>query len=121
MNVPVSKADIIVICCIVILMGYGVKLVYGFFHEGKTKLKASEYSGKGRVKIFVQVDGMMCGQCEAHVNESVRKNCHIEKVSSSHTKGLTTIIAPEDISDGEIRSAIESTGYTVQEISRENI
>ena len=51
MNVPVSKADSIVICCIVILMGYGVKLVYGFFHEGKTKLKASEYSGKGRVKI----------------------------------------------------------------------
>lgn len=121
MNVPVSKADIFVICCLVILMGYGVKLVYGFFHEGKRKLKASAYSGKGRVKILIQVDGMMCGQCEAHVNEAVRKNCNIQKVSSSHTKGLTTIIAPEDISDEEIRSAIESTGYTVQEISRENI
>ena len=91
-----------------------MKLVYGFFHEGKRKLKASAYSGKGRVKILIQVDGMMCGQCEAHVNEAVRKNCNIQKVSSSNTKGLTTIIAPEDISDEEIRDAIESTGYTEQ-------
>ena len=25
------------------------------------------------LKITVQVDGMMCGMCEAHVNDAVRK------------------------------------------------
>ena len=27
------------------------------------------------VKTIVGVDGMMCGMCESHVNEVVRKSC----------------------------------------------
>lgn len=121
MNIPVTTADIVVIVCIVALMAYGVKLVFGFFHEGKKKLEKSTYSGKGAVRILVQVEGMMCGQCESHVNEAVRNHLPVKKVSSSHTKGITTIISDKNISDEAIEQAINPTGYTVVAVTRENI
>ena len=39
----------------------------------------------------VGVDGMMCGMCEAHVNDAVRKAFPVKKVTSSHGKGQTVI------------------------------
>ena len=41
------------------------------------------------VQTTLKVDGMMCGMCESHVNEVVRKTAQVEKVTSSHTKGET--------------------------------
>ena len=120
MNVPISPADIVVIILILCLMGYGVKLVIGFFQEGKRAIEESTYSGTGKVKIILQVDGMMCGQCESHVNEAIRKNFDVTKVTSSHKKGITTIIANKDIDDQKILDAIQPTGYRILSISKQN-
>ena len=45
------------------------------------------------VKMILDVDGMACGMCEAHVNDAVRKGFQVKKVTSSHSKGTTEIIA----------------------------
>ena len=37
------------------------------------------------VKLTLEVDGMACGMCESHVNDTVRKNFKVKKVTSSHT------------------------------------
>ena len=37
----------------------------------------------------VGVDGMMCGMCEAHVNDAVRKAFPVKKVTSSHGRGIS--------------------------------
>ena len=34
-------------------------------------------------KYTVQVNGMMCGMCESHVNDAVRKAFPVKKVSSA--------------------------------------
>ena len=34
------------------------------------------------VQTTLKVDGMMCGMCESHVNEVVRKTAQVEKVTS---------------------------------------
>lgn len=39
------------------------------------------------LKITLGVDGMMCGMCESHVNDAVRKAFPVKKVTSSHGKG----------------------------------
>ena len=39
------------------------------------------------IKTTVKVDGMMCGMCESHVNDAVRKAFQVDKVTSSHSKG----------------------------------
>ena len=71
------------------------------------------------LKITVQVDGMMCGMCESHVNEAVRKAFKVKKVTSSHSKGQTVILTENDIDEGTLRSAIGATGYEVKSVSRE--
>lgn len=63
------------------------------------------------IQISVKIDGMMCGMCEAHINDEIRKNFQVKKVSSSHTKGETIILAEKDITDDELRAAITKTGY----------
>lgn len=70
-------------------------------------------------KIIMKIDGMMCGMCEAHVNEAIRGAFRVRKVTSSHTKGECTVISENDISDEELKDAVGKTGYTVLQISRE--
>lgn len=70
------------------------------------------------VKITMSIDGMSCGMCEAHVNDAVRKAANVKKVTSSHSKGQTVIIA-ENIDEGAVREAIEKTGYRVLSVSQE--
>lgn len=70
-------------------------------------------------KIIVQVDGMMCGMCEAHVNDAVRKAFPVKKVTSSHSKGETVILTEEDIDETALRSTINATGYEVKSVSKE--
>lgn len=47
------------------------------------------------VKTIVGIDGMMCGMCESHVNDVIRKSFDVKKVSSSHSKKRTEIISEE--------------------------
>lgn len=63
------------------------------------------------IQISIQVDGMMCGMCEAHINDEIRKNFQVKRVSSSHIKGKTTILTEKDISDADLRTVITKTGY----------
>lgn len=35
------------------------------------------------VKTVLKIDGMMCGMCEAHMNDLIRKNFKVKKVTSS--------------------------------------
>lgn len=64
-------------------------------------------------KITVGVDGMMCGMCESHVNDAIRKDFKIKKVNSSHSKGITEIICEEQLNEEAISKCIGETGYKV--------
>ncbi len=70
-------------------------------------------------KITLKIDGMMCGMCETHVNEAVRKAFPVKKVSSSHTKGETEILTEQPIDEAKLRAAIDATGYKVLSVQSE--
>ena len=70
-------------------------------------------------KYTVQVEGMMCGMCESHVNDAVRKAFPVKKVSSSHSKNETMVIVENEIDEGALKSAIAETGYDVKGITKE--
>ena len=70
-------------------------------------------------KITVKIDGMMCGMCESHINDAVRRAFPVKKVTSSHTKGETVILTETDISEEQLRTVVEPTGYRVLEASTE--
>ncbi len=71
------------------------------------------------LKITVKIDGMMCGMCESHINDAVRRVFPVKKVSSSHGKGETIILTENDIEETALRSAIEATGYKVLSVTKE--
>lgn len=71
------------------------------------------------LKITVKVDGIACGMCESHVNDAVRRTFPVKKVTSSHSKGETVIIAEQAIDEAALRSAIGATGYTVVSVASE--
>ena len=71
------------------------------------------------IKTTVKVDGMMCGMCESHVNDAVRKVFQVDKVTSSHSKGETVIISEKPVDEAKLKTAISATGYEVKGISSE--
>lgn len=65
------------------------------------------------VKITLGVEGMVCGMCEAHINNAVRSHFPIKKVTTSRKKQRTEIIAEEEIDEGRLKYIIKETGYHV--------
>ena len=71
------------------------------------------------LKYTLKIDGMMCGMCEAHINEAVRAAFNVKKVSSSHTKGETVIITEDPLDETKLADAIGVTGYTIVSVKNE--
>lgn len=72
-------------------------------------------------KYTLKINGMACGMCEAHINDVVRKNFTVKKVSSSHLKKQTIILTTQEIEEELIKDKINQTGYTVEDIKKETI
>ena len=71
------------------------------------------------VKITVGIERMACGMCEAHLGGAVRNAFRVKKVTSSHTKKQTVILAEKDIPEQELKSVAAKTGYDAVSISSE--
>jgi len=69
------------------------------------------------IRTTVKVDGMMCGMCEAHVNDAVRRAFSVKKVASSHRKGETVILSEEAPDPQKLRQVIDATGYRALDIT----
>ena len=65
------------------------------------------------IKTVLKVNGMMCGMCESHINDVVRKTARVNKVTSSHTNGETVIVSEQPVDVEALMAAIAETGYTV--------
>ena len=77
--------------------------------------------GKTAVKTTVNIDGMMCSMCEAHINEAIRKAFpNISKVKSSHRKNTAMIFSNEPLDEAKLKAAIEETGYEFKGIMTDN-
>lgn len=70
-------------------------------------------------KTTLRINGMMCGMCEAHINDAVRKSFDVKKVSSSHRKGTAEIISESPPDEQKLRDVISQTGYELTAISSE--
>lgn len=70
-------------------------------------------------KITLKIQGMMCGMCESHLNDAVRRIFPVKKVTSSHTKGEMVILAPEAIPEEALKKVIAETGYDMTAYVRE--
>lgn len=65
------------------------------------------------IKTTVNIDGMACSMCEAHINDAVRNALAVKSVKSSHKKGIAEIISENPLDEAVLREAIEKTDYRV--------
>lgn len=69
------------------------------------------------IKTTLKIDGMMCGMCESHINDAIRRSFTVKKVASSHTKGETVILSENALDENQIKAVISETGYELQSIN----
>lgn len=87
-----------------------------------TYIAYREWTGIGEklmYKTTLKIDGMMCGMCEAHMNDLIRKNFTVKKVSSSAKKGETVIISENELDLSSAESAIKEIGYELKDTDSE--
>ena len=72
------------------------------------------------IKNTIKIEGMMCGMCEAHIADAIRKAFpQARKVSASRKKSEAVFLT-ENAADTEIlKNIIESTGYHFMSCSSE--
>lgn len=64
-------------------------------------------------KVTAKIEGMMCGMCEAHIADTIRRAFpDAKKVSASRKHGEATFLSEREIDRERLRQAIEATGYT---------
>lgn len=71
------------------------------------------------IKITLEIQGMACSMCEAHMNDAVRKALDVKKVTSSHKKRTTEIITENEISETELKKVVDGTGYKLISVKSE--
>ena len=71
------------------------------------------------IKTTVTVEGMVCGMCEAHINDAVRAALPVRKVTSSRAKKETVILSDARIDHEAVKRAITAAGYTPTAIAEE--
>ena len=65
------------------------------------------------IKTTLKIDGMMCGMCEAHVCDAIRRAVPIaRKVSAARGRGEATFLTEDAVDEAALKAAIDATGYT---------
>lgn len=64
------------------------------------------------IKTTVKIEGMMCGMCEAHVCDAIRKAVPgARKVAASRSRKEATFLTDEAVDAAGLKAAVDATGY----------
>ena len=64
-------------------------------------------------KVTVKIEGMMCGMCEAHICDTIRRAFpDSKKVKASRSRGEATFLTEKEPDVEALAKAIGKTGYT---------
>lgn len=65
------------------------------------------------IKTTLKIDGMMCGMCEAHICETIRKAVpSAKKVTASRARKEASFLTESAVNTAVLKKAIDETGYT---------
>lgn len=71
-------------------------------------------------KYVLSIDGMMCGMCEAHINDVIRKSIpEAKKVNSSYKKNESSFIVEGSADIDKLKEDIRNIGYEIKDYTVE--
>lgn len=65
-------------------------------------------------QIKLAINGMRCGQCEAHVKRQLEAIDGALSIQASHIKNEAVILSPRSIAKEECERALASSGYRIE-------
>jgi copper chaperone CopZ len=110
-NIPINHSDIIVLCALAVLFLLGIRVVISFFRSPKP-VKA--FSGENRIlkngtRITITIDGMMCGMCEIHIKDAIRKALPESKnLTADHTHGTASFTLSQTLSQKNLEEILHA-------------
>ncbi|MDD7483183.1 MAG: heavy metal translocating P-type ATPase [Clostridia bacterium] len=81
----------------------------------KTEKKHGEKEEKPMQKTM-KIEGMMCPHCEARVKKALEALPQVEQAAVSHASGTAVVTLRADVSDEQLKKAVEDQDYTVVSI-----
>lgn len=73
------------------------------------------------IQTTLNISGMMCSMCEAHINDAVRAAFPVRKVTSSRSKEETVILSDAPLDMEKLKQTIQATGYTFVSVREETV
>ena len=64
----------------------------------------------------MNIEGMMCGHCEARVKKALEALAGVERAEVSHEKGTAVVSMSADVADDTLKEAVEAQDYKVNSI-----
>jgi Cu2+-exporting ATPase len=61
----------------------------------------------------MNIEGMMCGHCEARVKKALEALAEVEEAVVSHESGTAVVKLNAEISDEQLKNAVEAQDYKV--------
>lgn len=72
------------------------------------------------IKTILKIEGMMCGMCEAHICDAIRKVFpSAKKVEASRRKKEASFLTEDPVDAIQLKAAIDEIGYTCLEVNSE--
>jgi len=65
------------------------------------------------VEKTMQIEGMMCGHCEAAVKRALEALPEVEAAEADHEAGTALVTLRAEVPDSALKQAVEAEGYTV--------
>ena len=78
------------------------------------KAPIGETKGEEPMKEILNIKGMMCTHCEAHVKKALEAIPTVENAEVSHEKGTAVVTLTAKTDRAEFQKAIEDAGYTLK-------
>lgn len=70
----------------------------------------------------VGIEGMMCGMCEAHIADTIRKAVpDAKKVKVSRRKNLAAFRTDQKLDEAGLRKSIADIGYSMTEVEEKTL
>ncbi len=82
--------------------------------HGPSGTPVAEAERKITMERKLNIEGMMCEHCVAHVREALEALEGVESVQVSLDSASATLEAPASVSDAELIAAVEAAGYKAQ-------
>jgi copper chaperone CopZ len=72
-------------------------------------------------KVEMTIDGMMCGMCEAHIKDAIRKKFpEAKKMTANHTTGEASFILEQDMPlamvKHDLKAELDPMGYKLLDV-----